>query len=102
MLLSSSSFIAGWFNLAGLDTEGEEVSSIAQPWIETPIEYENVKNLCSNINVFLSDNEPYGYIEYNKEIFENKLNAQVIILPSRGHFTEDDGVTELPEVLELF
>lgn len=95
-------FVAGWFNLAGLDAEGVEVVSIARPWIETPIEYENVKKACSNINVFLSANEPYGYIEHNKEVFENKLNAHVTILPSRGHFTEDDGVTELPEVLELF
>lgn len=95
-------FVAGWFNLAGLDSEGGDVADIARPWIETPINFEAIKNVCQNIDVFLSSNEPYGYTEYNKEVFENKLNANVTILPDRGHFTEDDGVIELPEVLEFF
>lgn len=100
--IAKAVFVAGWFNLAGLDEEGEDVVSIAKPWIETPIEYEKIKNVCSDIQVFISSNEPYGYINENKKIFEESLGAHVTILQNKGHFTEDDGVVELPEVLELF
>lgn len=30
----------------------------------------------------------------------NNLGAKVIILKDRGHFLADDGVTEVPEILE--
>ena len=35
-----------------------------------------------------------------KEIFEQKLGAKVIVEKNKGHFTEDDDAAELPEVLE--
>ena len=47
----------------------------------------------------LSDNEPYNFIKENSETFKQKLNAKIIIEKEKGHFTEDDGVTELPIVL---
>lgn len=92
--------VAGWFNLAGLKEEGEEVIAIARPWIETPIDFEKVKNTASNITAIFSDNEPYGYVEENKKVFEDKLNAKIIIEHKKGHFEKDDGVTEIPSVLE--
>lgn len=53
------------------------------------------------MSVSLSDNEPYGAVEDNKEHFEQGLGARVTVLHDKGHFTEDDGVTELPELLSL-
>lgn len=91
-------FVAPWFNLANL--EDEETRAIAKPWIETAIDFEKVKNVCPNIVVLLSSNEPYGFIEENKKILEEKLDAKVRVLEKHGHFTEDDGYTELPELLE--
>ena len=93
-------FVAGWFKLGNL--EGGEVENIARPWMETPINFEKVKSICPNITVFLSDNEPYDCIDENKKIFEEKLGAKVTVLQNKGHFTEDDNITELPEVSELF
>ena len=29
-----------------------------------------------------------------------KLNAKINIIEGAGHFTQDDGITELPEVLD--
>ena len=95
-------FVAGWFNLEGLKEEGEEIERIAKPWIETPIDFDRIRIVCPHVDVFISDNEPFGCVEENKKIFEEKLNAKVSVLKEKGHFTADDGVVELPEVVELF
>ncbi len=93
-------FVAGWFKLNNL--EDEEVKKIAHPWINTPINFDKVKEKTTKLTVFLSSNEPYNYVEENKIIFEEKLKARVIVLKNRGHFTEDNGVTEIKEVLDEF
>lgn len=91
-------FVAGWFKLDNL--EGEKVREIADPWINTPIDFNKINEKIDNLTVFLSSNEPYNYVEENKITFEGKLNAKVIILKNKGHFTEEDGVKELPEILK--
>ncbi len=93
-------FIAGWFNLS--DLESQEVVEIAKPWINGPINFKKIKNNAGKITVLLSSNEPYGYLDENKEIFQNNLGAKVIILKYRGHFAPDDGTIEIPEALEEF
>ena len=92
-------FIAGWFKLDNL--EGSEVEKIAKPWLETPIDFNKVKSKISSLTVFLSDNEPYNYIDYNSKLFKEKLGAKTIILKNKGHFTEEDGIKHIPEILEL-
>ena len=89
-------FVAGWFKLDNL--EDEEVEAIASPWTNIKIDFKKVKQKLSNLTVFLSSNEPYGFVEYNEKTFREKLDAKVI-LEKKGHFREDDGVKELPEVL---
>ncbi|MEF3692074.1 MAG: alpha/beta fold hydrolase [Candidatus Moraniibacteriota bacterium] len=91
-------FVAPWFNLNNLeDAESEE---IAKPWIEVPIDLGKVKNSCDDINVLLSDNDLYVPLS-DGEIFKEKLNANIIILKNKGHFTGDDDVLEFPEILDL-
>ena len=90
-------FVAGWFKLDNL--EGKEVEAIANPWIDTPIDFNKIKQKIPKLTVFLSTNEPYGFVEENSKIFKEKLNAKVILEKDKGHFTEDDGVSELPEIL---
>lgn len=92
--------VAGWFNLAGLEEEGEEVVAIARPWIETPIDFEKVKSVAHNIISIFSDDDQYGFIEENKSTFVKKLDAKIITESGKGHFTAGDGVVELPSVLE--
>jgi len=90
-------FVAPWFNLINL--EDEESSAIAKPWIETPVDLEKVKNATDNITVLMSDNDPFVPLT-DKEIFERKLNARVIVKKNMGHFTGDDGVMEIPKLLK--
>ncbi len=91
-------FVAGWFKLENL--ENEKVKAIAMPWINTPINFNKVKSKISKLTVFLSSNEPYGFVEDNAKTFREKLGAKVILEENKGHFTEDEGVTELPEILK--
>ncbi|MDO8460382.1 MAG: alpha/beta hydrolase [Nanoarchaeota archaeon] len=92
-------FVAGWFNLDNL--EGEEVEEIAKPWLETSIDFKKVKRKLSGITVFLSSNDPYNCLEENKKMFKDKLGAKVIVLEDKGHFTMDEGVINIPEILRL-
>lgn len=86
---------AGLSNLA--DNEEE---SIARPWLETPINWEKVKLKANSFVSIFSDDDPYVPLEKNKKILEEKLGGEIIVEHNKGHFTEDDGIKELPELLK--
>lgn len=90
--------VAGWFKLSNLEEESVE---IAKPWLETPINFAKVKSHANSFTAIFSDNDPYVSLEENSEIFKEKLGAEILVESSKGHFTEDDGVTELPVILSL-
>ena len=89
--------VAGWVNLANL--EDAETKEIAEPWIETSINFGKVQGVCK-IAVFLSDADPYDCYDENKDTFERNLGANVITVRGAGHFTEADGWSEAPSVFD--
>ncbi|MFH0780253.1 MAG: alpha/beta hydrolase [Parcubacteria group bacterium] len=91
--------VAGFFILRNL--ENEEVEAIAKPWVETPIDFNAIKKCADNINVILSDNDDYVPLEENKRMFELNLGAKVFIEHDLGHFDDEQGIKELPKILEL-
>jgi predicted alpha/beta hydrolase family esterase len=92
--------VAGWFTLHGL--ESEEEKQIARPWLETPIDFDAVRNMCAPLDVILSDDDPYVDLTENKRIFENDLGGSVVVEHVMGHFSiEHGGVRELPLVLDI-
>jgi hypothetical protein len=91
-------FVAGWFTLKNLETIEEK--AIAKPWIETPIDLYKVRRTARNFTAILSNNDPFVPFKRTKRIFEGKLGAKIIAESKKGHFTDDDGVTELPSALE--
>jgi len=99
--------VAGWFQLDRkvindeIGKYGPIVGEVVDEWEKTPIYFKKAKNNCSDISVLLSSNEPYNCVIENKKVYEEKLGAHVTILENRGHFTTDDGITEIPEILEL-
>ena len=93
-------FVAGWFKLDNL--ENDEVESIAKPWLEKFIDFSKVRQKINKLTVFLSSNEPYNYLKENDSVFKEKLDAKIVILKNKGHFTEDDGITKIEEVLNEF
>lgn len=92
-------FVAGWFNLVNL--EDEEAEAIAKPWIETPINTIKVRENLGFSIILLGDNDLWVPLAETQSAFEQKLGSKVIVVPNAGHFTSDDGYTELPDLLKL-
>ena len=92
-------FVAGWFNLQNLETE-EEIS-IAKPWIETLINFNNVYKKVESILVIISDDEPFGFVVENSKMFREKLGAKVFIAKSQGHFNKNKAPLVLNKFLEM-
>lgn len=93
-------FVAPWLDLLPEAIEDEESYNTAQPWINTPIDFEKIKQFTSNINCIFSNDDYFVSIEQEKE-FRNKLNAKTIIVNNKGHISQDDNVYELQEILDL-
>jgi len=91
-------FVAGWLELRNL--EDEESEEIAEEWLKTPIDFKKVNDKTEEITLFLSDDDPYVNLERHKKLFKEKLNANVVVERGKGHFTEDEGITKVPEVLK--
>jgi len=90
-------FVAGWFILN--DSETEEAKEIGRPWVETPINFQKIISICPNRFVIFSDNDDVIPQE-NKELLHARLNTEVIIEHNKGHFSGEDGITELPSALD--
>lgn len=93
-------FVAGWFDLINL--EGLEAEAIAKPWIDTPIDFEKVRNDLPQSVVLLGDNDPWVSYEKTKNEFGAALGAKVVTIHNGGHITSDDGFGPFPKLLEVF
>ncbi|MEK7101543.1 MAG: alpha/beta hydrolase [Patescibacteria group bacterium] len=91
-------FLASWFVLKAL--EDEEAEKIAKPWVDTPIDFESLKQKTSHYVLILSDDDPWVPVDTTKKQFEKNVGAKVIIEHHKGHFTEEDGITEVPMVIK--
>lgn len=89
--------IAPFFTLDNLVIE--EDKKIAKPWLETPIDFEEIKRHCRKFVAIFSDNDPDVSLR-NKEMFEQKLSAKTFVEHQKGHFSEDAGITQLPIALK--
>lgn len=90
-------FVAPWFTLMGL--EDEEDKKIAEPWLSTHIEDTNVQEHLPRMTCFFSDDDYYVPDE-NEGMFKDRMLADTFMLHGKKHFTEEDGVMEVPEVLD--
>jgi predicted alpha/beta hydrolase family esterase len=90
--------IAPWTSLMNLK---EEEKPIAKPWIETPIDFEKVKTKAEKFIAVFSDDDPVVPYEENIKVFKEKLGVETITKHKMGHFTEDEGFTEIPFLLDL-
>ena len=92
-------FVAGFFKrLTGLEDD-PKVRETDKHWLEAPINFEEIKShLPKSIAVF-SDNDSYVPLD-NQDDFTKKLGSEIIIQHNMGHFSEDQGVIQLPIVLE--
>lgn len=91
-------FVTPWyFALTGLEKDEQ---GIATPWLATAINFAAARKSLGTTVAIYSDNDPYVPLEENKQGFEKELGSRSVVLHGGGHFDADDGVTELPAVLE--
>ena len=90
-------FVAGWYNLRNLETEEEK--RIAGPWVHTPRDDEKIRRTLGKSVAIFSDNDPFVMPE-NQISWKEKVGAQIIVEPGKGHFSGSEGVFELPLALE--
>ena len=93
-------FVAPWLDLLPEAVEDEDSYNTAYPWINTPINFEKIKEFSNNINCIFSDNDYFVDLAQEQE-FKQKLNAKTIIVNGKGHISQDDDIFELNEILEL-
>lgn len=92
-------FVAGWFNLTDETWDEAYTKEIADEWINIPINFEKIKQHTNQLVLINSDDDPYVPLS-DAELFKNNLGTKIIMLKNNGHIAGDDGVTELPVVLE--
>jgi predicted alpha/beta hydrolase family esterase len=83
-----------------IEEEGEESIEIAKPWVETPINFNKIKDHCNKFIGIFSDDDPYVPLS-NINIFKKNLNAEILILNKRGHFDPSHNIDKLPELLNF-
>lgn len=91
--------VAGEETMTERIDQEEGTRAILHPWIAKPIDWMSVRNHGKNFAAVFSDNDRWIRTETEK-IFQEKLGAKTVMLQGMKHFSGDDGVTELPEVLE--
>ena len=89
-------FVAGFFNLPFLRTKEEK--NIANHWLKTKINTNNIKRHTKNIIALFSNNDPDVSLK-DAALFKQKLNAKIIVEQNKGHFTLETGVAMLPSVI---
>jgi len=94
-------FVAGFFNLLDTSYEDESEKEIAKPWLNEPINTHKIKQISSKILAIFSDNDECVPLS-DELLFKEKLNAQTLVLKNKGHFSDSDHITEIPEILYLF
>ena len=90
-------FVAGFVTIKweALDNSGKE---IMKPWVETPINWNAVNSHSAKFVCIYSDDDPYVPVD-DASVFEQKLGAKTVLSPGRGHFSEKNDITQLPELL---
>lgn len=90
--------LAGFIHLNDDACEDEEDKIIRKPWIETPLDWEQIIQHTKKRIAIFSDNDPLVPLS-DAGIFKNNLKAEIIIEHGRGHFSGSDGIIELPSAL---
>ena len=91
-------FVAGFLkSLSNLEDE-EQVRSVADEWLKTPLNLAKVKSHLTKSVAIFSDNDPFIPLE-NQEEFRDVLHSKIIVEHGKGHFNKESGVLEIQSAL---
>lgn len=84
--------IAGW--------DFDDLTKEHQLFWPNKINHTKIKENVKEIYCISSDNDPY-MTAFTVEAMAKRLDAKFILVHGAGHFTNDFGITEIPQMLEL-
>lgn len=84
-------FVAGFGNNVGINE--------VQNFFDTPIDWERIRTHCKKIVLIHSDNDSWVPLREG-EFLKEKIRAELIIQRGMGHFSAEEGITQLPVVTE--
>ena len=83
----------------GEDLDYKAYKGELSSFFKTTPDWEKIRDHCKQFVAVHSTDDPWVSIKNNK-LFQEKLNAKSVIQHNMKHYSGDDGVTELPVVLE--
>ncbi|HSU72629.1 MAG TPA: alpha/beta fold hydrolase [Candidatus Binatia bacterium] len=90
--------VAPWLTLSDAALPDKNYRAIAKPWLETRIKQANILQHAGPIIAIFCDDDPYVPME-NERKFKESFGAVTKTISGKGHFTSEDGVTEIREAL---
>ena len=100
MKIGGAVFVAGFFKKLDGVNDNTELETIANHWLNTPLDFEKVKSHIPKSIAIFSDNDPYVPL-CNQDDFKNNLGSEIIIEHNKGHFSgPGDNITQLPIALQ--
>ena len=93
--VQGAAFVAPWFVLTNLSAEE---GPIAQPWVDTPIDFARVRSRLPELTAYFSDDDPYVSLD-NQSLFEQRLGAHTQLLKGLKHMGVESGMTTFPQLL---
>jgi len=91
-------FLAGWIHLTEAAYEEEGDREIAKPWLDTPINWAEIRPKADKFIDIRSDDDPVVPFS-DSEIFVNMLGAEIITEHNKKHFSGSDGIKESSSAL---
>lgn len=91
--------VAGSFPVARDATAVGNVPDVLVPWFTTGVDARAVKRAAGACTIILAENDPFIDVPQAITTFRQLLDPKIVLLPTGGHFNEDDRLTELPEAL---
>lgn len=82
--------VAGW--------DFDDLTPEHQSFWLNKIDHAAIKNNVKNIIVTSSNNDPY-MTDFTMKEMAKRLNADYVFVKDTGHFTDEFGITKIPEIL---
>lgn len=91
--------VAPWTRLNEETLADEDTFEVAGPWMSKEIDWDSVRSKALEFVAIFSKTDPYVPIS-EREIFQKELDAEIILMEGPGHLGGEDGLEELPQILE--
>jgi len=99
-VLAGLILVAGWLVLDPAQLQKPGRGERTKSWIETPLDWTAIVPKSTHWATVFSSNDRLIPVE-NHHLFAKHLHIQPLVLENRGHFSVNDGCTEIPELLNI-